>query len=137
MKKKYIIITLIVIVCIALLSSIIIFNKIMSAKEEDRLYKELEVITKDYYKYYYYYNVLGENDNVRRANAEVLKSNGIKISLEDLSKFKVDSDEILNKFKNNKTKSNCDFKNTSIVIYPVEPYGDENIRLDSNIVCGI
>ena len=136
MNKKYILIISISLVIILFVAGFILFNKIKKSRAEDRLYNELNTVVKDYYKDYYY-NTLGNNDEVRKINAEKFRYTGIKINLEDLSKYKSNNNEILDKFKNSQTNSNCDYNKTTIVIYPIDPYGKEDIRIDSNIVCGL
>ena len=136
MNKKYISLIIGIILIILLISGIIIFNKIKKSREEDKLYNQLNKVVKDYYKDYYY-NILGDNEDIKKSNAEKFRYTGIKINLEDLSKYKSNNNEILDKFKNSQTNSNCDYNKTTIVIYPIDPYGKEDIRIDSNIVCGL
>ena len=136
MNKKYIIVGILISILVIGLVAFVLFNKYRKQKEEDYLYNQLNRVVKEYYKDYYY-NTLGNNDDIRKTNAEKFKSVGIKISLNDLSKYKSDNSEILNKFKNSQTNANCDYDKTIITIYPIDPYGNENIRVDSNIVCGL
>lgn len=136
MNKRYIILSVIVLSIILLISGIILFNNIRKNKEEDKLYNQLNSVVKDYYKDYYY-NTLGDNEDIRKSNAEKLKHVGIKITLYDLSNYKSNNEDILSLFKNAQTKADCDYNKTTITIYPIEPYGREDIKIDSNLVCGI
>ena len=103
-------------------------------REEDKLYSTFNQVIKDYYKDYYYKVVLNNNSS----NAEDIKTTGIKISLRDLAKYKgTDEDSILSQFKNYQNNQPCDYDNTKAIIYPVHPYGSEDIRIESTVVCGI
>jgi hypothetical protein len=106
-------------------------------REEDKLYSTLNTVVKDFYKDYYYNVILGDDDATRKLHAESYKQTGISYTLDELAKYKIGEEKsILDQFKNYKTNLPCDYKNTKIVIYPHEPYGSEDIRIESNIVCG-
>ena len=135
LKTILIVITLIVL-------SVFIFLVVTSVKnkqrrEEDKLYSTLNTVVKDFYKDYYYQIVLGSDDGTRKLNAETYKTTGISLTLRELSKYKVgEEDSILSQFKNYRTSVPCDYDNTKIIIYPQAPYGSEDIKIESNIVCG-
>ena len=106
-------------------------------REEDKLYSTLNTVVKEFYRDYYYSTVLGSDDNTRKINAETYKSSGISYTLDEIAKYKIgEENTILEQFKNYRTNLPCDYKNTKITIYPHEPYGSEDIRIESNIVCG-
>ena len=134
--KKIIGVVIIIFVLLSIVTCVILINN-KKRKEEDKLYSTLNVVAKDYYKDYYYKIVLGNNEITRSTKAEQLKDTGIKLSLRDLAQYKInDEDSILSKFKNYQNGSDCDYDNTKVTIYPVYPYGSENVRIESNIVCG-
>lgn len=134
--KTILIITTFIIMCVFIfLVTTSVKNK--QRREEDKLYNTLNSVVKDFYKDYYYPVVLGDDDSTRKLNAESYKSTGITITLKELSKYKVgEEDSILSQFKNYRTQMPCDYDNTKIVIYPQLPFGSEDIRIESNIVCG-
>ncbi len=102
--------------------------------EENKLYNNLNMVTKEFYKDYYYPVVLYNNPEA----AAAYKDKGIKLTLNELANYKGnDRDSILSLFKNYKNGSNCDYNNTKVTIYPVDPYGKEDIRIDGTVVCGI
>ena len=37
---------------------------------------------------------------------------------------------------NSKTNQECDKTNSMVIIYPKEPYGKKDYRIDTNLVCG-
>ena len=106
-------------------------------REEDKLYNTLNTVVKDFYRDYYYNVVLGNDDGTRKLNAETYKVTGISYTLDEIAKYKIgEENTILDQFKNYKTNLPCDYKNTKVIIYPHEPFGSEDIRIESNIVCG-
>ena len=59
------------------------------------------------------------------------------MSLDNLARYKKDeSEEIIKKFVNSKTNHEWDKTNSMVIIYPKEPYGKKNYRIDTNLVCG-
>lgn len=135
LKTVLMIITFIVICVFSVI--VILSVKDKQRREEDKLYSSLNNVVKEFYKDYYYQVVLGDNDEDRKNNAESYKNSGITYTLDELAKYKInDEDSILSQFKNYRTNQPCDYKNTKITIYPHEPYGSEDIRVESNIVCG-
>jgi len=124
---------LFIVVAIIIAVVFIFFFKEKQKKEENKLYNSMNVVVKDYYKDYYYRNILNSDSNT----AKKYNKTGITLTLRELAKYKVnDEDSILSLFKNYRTGANCDYDKTKIVIYPIEPYGNEDIRIDATIVCG-
>lgn len=124
------------IVAITVAVVLIFVFKERQKKEENKLYSTMNTVVKDYYRDYYYVYILGDDDETRAKNASNYP-NGISLTLRELAKYKVNNeDSILSQFKNYRTGANCNYDKTKIVIYPVEPYGREDIRIDANIVCG-
>ena len=106
-------------------------------KEENKLYNVMTGVVKDYYRDYYYPFILGDDEETRIDKAKSYKTSGITMSLNDLAKYRVgNEDSILSLFKNYRTGAPCNYDKTKITIYPIEPYGSEDIRVDANIVCG-
>ncbi len=132
-------IILIIIIIVLMLFTIMVTKSVKAKKmrEENKLYTTLNQVATDFYKDYYYKIVLGSDEESRLHKAEYLKEVGINISLRELAKYKInDEDSILSQFKNYKTHENCDYDKTKISIYPQEPYGESDIRIETNIVCG-
>lgn len=131
---------IIVIISALALLAIVIYAAIYSAKtderEEQKLYDQLNVLASNYYKDYYY-NLFGDNDTEIANRISQYKDTGITISLNDLAKYKIDDySNILSSYKNYKTGSNCDYDNTKVTFYPYEPYGRNDFRIESTVVCG-
>ena len=68
---------------------------------------------------------------------EKYKDIGIKVSLDNLSRYKKDDmDDILKQFVNDKTKEECDRNSSMVIIYPKDPYGQKDYTVDAILVCG-
>ena len=125
---------ILVIIFIAIVITSVVNKK---SREEKKLYDKLNTVVKEYYKDYYYTIVMGTSDSLRLYNAKNLSENGIKVTLRQIANSKGnDADSVLSQFKNYKTKNDCDYDNTKITIYPQEPYGNEDIKIEATIVCG-
>ena len=137
-KTKSIIYLTIIVLVIGFLFIVVTQVRDKKRREENKLYNKLNDIVLTYYKDYYYKIVLGSDDSLRKSNAANLSKNGIKITLNQLANYKGDEkNTILDEFKNYKTNTPCDYDKTIIMIYPKEPYGDQDIRIESTIECGI
>lgn len=137
-KNLRIALMLLFVVVFTLISiTLVIALKKIKQKEENILYNTLTTVTKDYYKEYFYKYILGDSEQERIDRAKGYKNTGITITLNELAKYKVgNEDSILSQFTNYRTGNPCDYNKTKITMYPVEPYGEDNIRIETNIVCG-
>ena len=134
-KKKSIIIggiSLLVILAIILLTIVL-----CSESKEKLLNKNLEEMGRDFYENLYYTEV-GKNDEERANFLKEFKDLGLKISLDGLSRYKTEENkEKIDNFVNPKTKEACDKENSKVTIYPQEPYGKTDYKIEVNLVCGL
>ena len=136
-KLKIVLMYASAVVLIVLFVILLIAFKNKKQKEENKLYNTMNTVVKEFYRDYYYPYILGDDNESRVEKTKSYKSSGITMSLNDLAKYKIgNEDSILSLFKNYRTGSNCNYDKTKITIYPVEPYGSEDIRIEANIVCG-
>ena len=91
---------------------------------------------KDFYENFYYEQV-GSTDEERADFLSKYESIGIKINLDNLSRYgeNKNADEI-SKFVNQKTKKACDKTNTKVVIYPQKPYNKTSYKIETQLDCG-
>lgn len=134
-KNKIVLIVLGVI----LIAAIILFMVFGFRKEESQsveLSNNLKELGVEFYEDFYYKQI-GKDDKERKEFLEKYKDIGIKINLDSLSRYKKEeTEEILKQFVNNKTKKECDKTNSMVVIYPKNPYGQNDYKIDAQLVCG-
>ena len=104
--------------------------------QQNKLTTNLKEIGKDFYENFYYDQV-GIDEEQRVAFLKRFETVGIKVSLDNLSRYKLqDSNDILKHFVNNKTNESCDKDNTQVIIYPTSPYDKTSYNLEVNLDCG-
>lgn len=131
-RKYYLIAGIVVIILIVGL--IIVVSGKGKESESQKLSSELKNLGIDFYENFYYKQI-GTDDKERKEFLEKYTNIGIKVSLDNLVRYKKD-DTILEKFVNSKTKKECDKTSSMVVIYPKEPYGKNNYTIDAMLVCG-
>lgn len=134
-SKKMIIIPICILVVILLIVFVPKLFK-QEASQEEKLTTTLEELGIDFYENFYY-NQISSNDEERKEFLEKYKDIGIKINLDNLSRFKSEeTEEISKKFVNKETKEECDKINSMVVIYPKEPYEKTSYSIDVILECG-
>lgn len=141
MKKikinKKVVIMIISIIILVIFASIILFFTLNKSEDESlKLSSSLKDLGIDFYENFYYKQI-GKTDNERKEFLEKYKDIGIKISLDNLSRYKKDDmDDILKQFVNDKTKEECDRNSSMVIIYPKDPYGQKDYTVDAILACG-
>lgn len=104
--------------------------------QENVLSKSLESMGKDFYENFYYEQVGSTNEE--RANfLSKYESIGIKINLDNLSRYDNNKNaDKLNEFVNKKTNKSCDKVNTKVTIYPKKPYNKTSYKIETQLDCG-
>lgn len=96
--------------------------------EEKKLTRQLETLGRSWYDDYFY-------DAIDQDKEEFLKrfhETGLKIDLYNLSLRAVDGiEEDIKQFEN----KNCDKNETKVIIYPHEPYGKEDYKIETVMKC--
>ncbi len=143
-NKKLIIISGIIIVILVAILLLMIFlkndDKVKSNEKE--LINTLTELGKDFYEVKYYpglsnpkKNKLMTDEEKKKAVAK-FKDTGITINFENLARIQENKEELTENFKNNITNKPCDKENTVITIYPVEPYGLKDYKINVTLKCG-
>ena len=100
--------------------------------------ESLEEMATDFYENSYYDQIkqLGNSEVDEAEFLSKFNATGIKISLENLEEYE-DGKYIteIAKFVNSKTKEACDKYNTKAIIYPIEPYGKTDYKIEVNLEC--
>lgn len=141
MKKikinKKVVIMIISIIILVIFASIILFFTLNKSEDESlKLSSSLKNLGIDFYENFYYKQI-GKTDNERKEFLEKYKDIGIKVSLDNLSRYKKDDmDDILKQFINDKTKEECNRNSSMVIIYPKDPYGQKDYTIDAILVCG-
>lgn len=96
--------------------------------EEKKLTRQLETLGRSWYDDYFY-------DAIDQNKEEFLKrfhETGLKIDLYNLSLRAADGiEEDIKQFENKK----CDKNETKVIIYPHEPYGKEDYKIETIMKC--
>ena len=121
------------VVLVAAIVCVLVFFVFKDNKGE--LSKELENAGKNFYEEFYY-NQVGKDDKERADFLGKYATIGIKIDLENLARTANNKDELLNKFVNKKTGEKCNTTNTKVTIYPQDPYGQKDYKIETTIDCG-
>ncbi len=123
---------------VVILAVTITINVTNSKKEtqEDKLNTTLKELGKDFYENFYYPQV-GSDDSSRATFLEKFSTIGIKVNLDNLSRYNgKDVESKIAEFKNEKSGEDCDKENTKVTIYPKDPYGKEDYTIEVTLVCG-
>lgn len=129
-KKYYIVI--IVLVLILIVSLIIAVND----NQKEKLTSTLKDMGIDFYENFYYQKV-GETGEEKTDFLKKYESTGIKVSLDNLSKYNSDiNKELLKEFINKKTKESCDKNDSQVIIYPKSPFGKNDYEISIILACG-
>lgn len=133
-KKKSLILGVGTIIIIALIILLVLF--LSGDSKEASLKKYMEEMGTAFYEELYYEQI-GKNDEERAKFLKNFADIGIKINLDGLSRYKTEENkEKLDSFKNPKTNEECNKQDSKVVIYPEEPYGKKDYRLEVILECG-
>ena len=131
-KKKIGIIACIAVVVIAIIVGIILF---LGSSNEKQLTANLTKLGKQFYEDFYYPSQEKSQEDVKEFVKKFEKT-GIKVNLENISKASKVDKELVKSMVNNKTKKECDTKESYVIIYPEKPYGKTNYKIEVNLDCG-
>mgnify|MGYP004504579899 CR=1 FL=1 len=122
-----------VLLILIMMLSLFMFKKDNQEEELNQLLKQLG---SEFYEEFYYDKV-GNNLEERKKFLEKYKDIGIKINLENLSRYNSEQNkDSLAKFVNKKTNQECDKTNTMVIIYPTEPYEKNSYTEEIKLICG-
>lgn len=124
-----------IILLVIIIGAIIIFFfgsifKNNNRREEKILTRNLEDIGREFYEQKYQ----------PQMSEEVLKKFtdiGIKFNLSGLTRVNLEENsKKVSSFKNTKTNKKCDGENSMVIIYPQEPFGQKDYRIEVRLDCG-
>lgn len=108
--------------------------------KKDNQKEELTTILKELGSEFYeefYYDKVGNNLEERKNFLEKYKDIGIKINLDNLSRYNTEQNkEKIEQFVNKKTNQECDKESTMVIIYPNEPYEKNSYTEEIKLICG-
>ena len=134
LNKRNCFIALAIVVLIIIIILVLVFNSKNS--QEKQLTSMLKNMGIDFYENFYYEQV-GTNDTERQDFLKKYETIGIKVNLDNLSRYNSDSNKkIVEKFVNSKTNEECDKNNTRVIIYPKSPYKKDSYNISVELVCG-
>ena len=103
-----------------------------SPSKKAKLETELKEMGKGFYEDFYYDLVVNSNgvENIKK-----FESTGIKVDLDNLSRQNDANKEKVKDFVNDKNEE-CNKANTKVIIYPKDPYGKTDYKLEVQLDCG-
>lgn len=125
----------IVFIIIIVLVLLIVLYGVFFRTNEKKLEKTLKDWGKDFYENYYY-DLMGDNEEERSNEAKKYEDMGIKIDLDNLSRYNEDDQKKIEMFVNSKTKEECNKYNTRVIIFPNGSYGKKNYKVEVELDCG-
>lgn len=135
--KKIIQICLIAVLLIVVFVVVFILTGGYKVSLEDKLSKSLTNMGKEFYTDFYYKEI-----SANKTSAEIsdflskYKDVGIKINLDNLSRYnEEDNENKIKEFKNEDGKE-CNKTNTKAIIYPKSPYGEKDFTIEVELDCG-
>ena len=139
MNKKNIIIIAISVVVVAALAILcfVFFGNKKDTKKDNKaeLTANLEKLGKAFYEdFYYVRNAESQEDMV--AFIKQFESTGISVDLENISKVSTVDKELVDSMVNNITNKKCDNKGSKVTIFPKEPYGKTDYKIEVTLDCG-
>jgi len=128
---------MIAILCLLVIVAIVIACLLIPKEsQKQELKMKMDEMGRAFYENFYYQQV-GSTDEDRAKFLKKFEEIGIKVNLDNLSRYNSqDSEQILNQFINKKTNTECDKVNTQVIIYPISPYNKTSYTLEVNLECG-
>lgn len=104
-----------------------------SKRTQAKLESDLKALGKDFYENFYYDLVVKDNGI---ETISKFKTIGVKVSLDNIGRYKEENADIIKKFVNPKTKEECDKNSTRVIIYPQAPFGKTDNVVEVELSCG-
>lgn len=134
-KQVGIVAGIVLVVVVALVITINVTNSNKQTQEQ-KLEAKLEDLGKDFFENFYYPQV-GSDDSSRATFLEKFSEIGIKVNLDNLSRYNGEGvEDKIAEFVNDETGKECDKENTKVTIYPKDPYGKGDYTIEVTLVCG-
>ncbi len=121
---------------VVIVAVVLAFFLLKGKNQEEVLKDYLHDMGIEFYENLYYKQV-GKTDEDRKEFLTKFTDIGIKINLDSLSRYNIESNqEKISAFKNPKTNEACNKDNSKVIIYPKEPYGQKDYRVEIQLDCG-
>lgn len=141
-ENKKVSITVGVALCLILVVSVVTISIGFSKKNkeltpEEKVTQAMEEIGTDFYQNFYYKQI-GSDDTSRANFLKKFESQGIKVTLDNLTRYVPKEEENANKKEENLKVidgSKCDKDVTKVVIYPQDPYGKDDFKIEVQLEC--
>lgn len=136
-KKNMVGICVVAVVLIVAFVVVFLLTKGFGKSLEEELSDSLTKMGEEFYTEFYYVEISKNKSTTEVAESlEKFKDIGIKINLDNLSRYDngKNKDEIA-KFKNEKGTA-CNVTNTRAIIYPKSPYGKKDYKVEVEFDCG-
>lgn len=136
-RKNMVAVCVVAVVLIGVFVAVFMLTKGFGKSLEDKLSKNLTDMGKEFYTEFYYVEISKNKSTTEVAeNLEKFKDIGIKINLDNLSRYKDGKfKDMVAEFKNEKGTA-CNVNNTRAIIYPESPYGKNNYKIEVELDCG-
>lgn len=105
-------------------------------KKQITLNEQMNLLSISWYEKNYYPSVI-ERDDLGETFLAKYKDIGLKVDLENLYRTELDDSEESNAIKTRFEEKKCDIKNSRAIIYPQEPYGEKDYKIDIELNCEI
>jgi len=120
--------------------AIVFFKDKIGGKSQTEIFKaNLEELGREFYEDLYYPSTKNGDERARAEFLAGFKDQGLKFNIDNLSRYEYEEEETqkkLDSFKNDGTGEECDKKESKVIIYPEEPYGAKDYRVEIVLVCG-
>lgn len=135
---KKVFIGLIAITLVVLVGFIVLNKTSLLQNNENKLSNRIEEVGSDFYENFYYDQIsANKTEEEVKEFLERFEEVGIKVDLDNLSRFNEEKYSNLNEeFKNKKDDIECDIRNTKAIIYPKSPYSKEDYTISHELDCG-
>ncbi len=135
-KSKAVVCLVIGIILVIALIAMAIIMFFGGVTPEAKLTKSLKSMGSDFYENFYYEQV-GSTKDERATFLSKYETIGIKINLENLSRYDNSKyEKEIKNFVNNKTNKQCNKENTKVEIYPTSPYEKDSYTMEIKLDCG-
>ena len=141
-------------VLVVVIVALVLIPSFSLNKTEKEMKKQLNDIGVTFYEDFYYKSAGNGDEEKRKEFLGRFSDIGIKVSLENLLRYYVTTDkykdleladteanvtdrvEALKKAWFEKKDYNCDGDNTKVIIYPQDPFGEKDYKIELVTVCG-
>lgn len=123
-----------VVVLIAGVGIIVSFSNKGDKNKQISLTEQMNLLGASWYEKNYYPSVMQRADLGEKFLAKY-KDIGLKVNLENLYRTELDASSESDAIKARFEEKKCDIKDSRAIIYPQEPYGEKDYKIDVELKC--